>query len=94
MGARHTADLRDLRAGRQVGDFYSRAAPRRPQYRILAYVQYLAAYKTVMIGSMSEAFGVGESFLDAEVARFERRGKGGYPEMKVRHCEQNMLGVE
>lgn len=40
------------------------------EFRILAYSQFLEAYKSVMISTMSRAFGVGDEFLDKELSRF------------------------
>lgn len=40
------------------------------EYRILVYSQYLDAYKSVMLGTMANAFGVGQPFLDQELSRF------------------------
>uniref|UniRef100_A0A7S1KLS4 PCI domain-containing protein n=1 Tax=Percolomonas cosmopolitus TaxID=63605 RepID=A0A7S1KLS4_9EUKA len=44
--------------------FYSR------EMRILAYKQFLQAYKSVTMQSMSQAFGLSMEFLDRELARF------------------------
>ncbi|KAG5185175.1 26S proteasome subunit RPN7-domain-containing protein [Tribonema minus] len=40
------------------------------ELRILAYAQYLEAYRSVVLASMARAFGVGVDFLDAELSRF------------------------
>lgn len=45
------------------------------ELRVLAYSQFLEAYRSVTLASMSAAFGVSVSFLDAEVARFVAAGR-------------------
>eukprot|EP00904_Undaria_pinnatifida_P012431 jgi/Undpi1/8318/HiC_scaffold_25.g10787.m1 len=45
------------------------------ELRILAYTQFLDAYKSVVMGTMATAFGVGEPFLDKELSRFIAAGR-------------------
>ncbi|CAN0498645.1 unnamed protein product, partial [Ectocarpus sp. 12 AP-2014] len=45
------------------------------ELRILAYTQFLDAYKSVVLGTMATAFGVGEPFLDKELSRFIAAGR-------------------
>lgn len=45
------------------------------ELRILAYTQFLDAYKSVVLGTMATAFGVGEAFLDRELSRFIAAGR-------------------
>lgn len=45
------------------------------ELRVLAYGQFLEAYRSVTLASMSHAFGVSVEFLDAEVARFVAAGR-------------------
>jgi 26S proteasome regulatory subunit N7 len=45
------------------------------ELRVLAYAQFLEAYRSVTLASMSRAFGVSVAFLDAEVARFVAAGR-------------------
>lgn len=45
------------------------------ELRILGYTQFLDAYKSVVLGSMATAFGVGEPFLDRELSRFIAAGR-------------------
>ncbi|CAM9571317.1 unnamed protein product [Ectocarpus sp. 12 AP-2014] len=45
------------------------------ELRILAYTQFLDAYKSVVLGTMAAAFGVGEPFLDKELSRFIAAGR-------------------
>ncbi|CAN0104079.1 unnamed protein product [Ascophyllum nodosum] len=45
------------------------------ELRILAYTQFLDAYKSVVMATMAAAFGVGEAFLDRELSRFIAAGR-------------------
>jgi len=45
------------------------------ELRILAYTQYLDAYRSVVVESMAKAFGVSEAFLDVELSRFIAAGR-------------------
>lgn len=45
------------------------------ELRILAYTQFLDAYKSVVMATMATAFGVGEAFLDTELSRFIAAGR-------------------
>lgn len=45
------------------------------EYRILAYSQFLAAYRSVHMDSMARNFGVSVQFLDQELSRFISAGK-------------------
>jgi len=45
------------------------------EMRLAAYRQFLESYKSVTLTSMASAFGVGEAFLDAEVAEFIAAGR-------------------
>lgn len=45
------------------------------ELRVLAYAQFLEAYRSVTIQSMATAFGVGVEFLDTELARFIAAGR-------------------
>eukprot|EP00752_Nemacystus_decipiens_P006181 g5578.t1 len=45
------------------------------ELRILAYTQFLDAYKSVVMSTMATAFGVGEPFLDKELSRFIAAGR-------------------
>lgn len=45
------------------------------ELRILAYTQFLDAYKSVVMGTMAAAFGVGVPFLDRELSRFIAVGR-------------------
>lgn len=45
------------------------------ELRVLAYSQFLEAYRSVTIQSMSTAFGVSVEFLDTELARFIAAGR-------------------
>ncbi|ETV93706.1 hypothetical protein H310_12470 [Aphanomyces invadans] len=45
------------------------------ELRILAYGQFLEAYRSVTLQSMATAFGVGVSFLDTELSRFIAAGR-------------------
>jgi len=38
--------------------------------RVLAYTQFLASYKSVMVSTMASVFGVSSEFLDRELSRF------------------------
>eukprot|EP00614_Pseudopedinella_elastica_P013328 CAMPEP_0172587242 /NCGR_PEP_ID=MMETSP1068-20121228/6316_1 /TAXON_ID=35684 /ORGANISM="Pseudopedinella elastica, Strain CCMP716" /LENGTH=404 /DNA_ID=CAMNT_0013382191 /DNA_START=71 /DNA_END=1285 /DNA_ORIENTATION=+ len=45
------------------------------EFRILTYTQFLASYKSVLVKTMAQAFGVGEEFLDSELSRFIAGGR-------------------
>lgn len=45
------------------------------EYRILAYSQFLEAYKSVMLSSMAASFGIDVQMLDIELARFIADGR-------------------
>lgn len=45
------------------------------EFRILAYTQFLQAYKSVTMESMALAFGISIDFLDHELARFISAGR-------------------
>lgn len=45
------------------------------ELRILAYTQFLDAYKSVVMATMAMAFGVGDAFLDKELSRFIAAGR-------------------
>ncbi|RLN02345.1 hypothetical protein BBJ28_00004970 [Nothophytophthora sp. Chile5] len=45
------------------------------ELRVLAYAQFLEAYRSVTIASMAAAFGVSVGFLDTELARFIAAGR-------------------
>jgi 26S proteasome regulatory subunit N7 len=45
------------------------------EMRCAAYGQYLESYKSVTLGGMAGAFGVGPAFLDAELSRFIACGR-------------------
>jgi 26S proteasome regulatory subunit N7 len=45
------------------------------EFRILAYAQFLNSYKSVMISSMAEAFGISTEFVDSELSRFIAGGR-------------------
>jgi 26S proteasome regulatory subunit N7 len=45
------------------------------EYRVLAYSQFLEAYKSVMLSSMATSFGVSVGLLDAELSRFIAAGR-------------------
>lgn len=45
------------------------------EVRIVAYTQFLEAYKSVTLAAMGTAFGVTEEFLDRELARFIAAGR-------------------
>lgn len=45
------------------------------ELRILAYTQFLDAYKSVVLSTMATAFGVGVPFLDKELSRFISAGR-------------------
>uniref|UniRef100_A0AAV1UXS7 PCI domain-containing protein n=1 Tax=Peronospora matthiolae TaxID=2874970 RepID=A0AAV1UXS7_9STRA len=45
------------------------------ELRVLAYAQFLEAYRSVTIASMAAAFGVSIEFLDTELARFIAAGR-------------------
>lgn len=45
------------------------------EYRVLAYAQFLEAYKSVMLSSMATSFGISVDLLDAELSRFIAAGR-------------------
>lgn len=45
------------------------------EYRVLAYVQFLQAYKSVMLSSMAASFGITPALLDSELSRFIAAGR-------------------
>mmetsp|Transcript_82194 Transcript_82194/g.164265 ORF Transcript_82194/g.164265 Transcript_82194/m.164265 type:complete len:113 (+) Transcript_82194:44-382(+) len=45
------------------------------EFRILVYKQFLESYKSVMVGTMAQAFGVSSGFLDSELSRFIANGR-------------------
>jgi len=45
------------------------------EYRVLAYAQFLEAYKSVMLSSMASSFGITTALLDAELSRFIAAGR-------------------
>jgi 26S proteasome regulatory subunit N7 len=45
------------------------------ELRVLAYAQFLEAYRSVTIESMARAFGVSVAFIDTELARFIAAGR-------------------
>ena len=45
------------------------------EYRIVAYRQFLEAYKSVMLSSMATSFGIGATLMDTELARFIASGR-------------------
>jgi 26S proteasome regulatory subunit N7 len=45
------------------------------EMRLAAYVQFLESYKSVTLSGMARTFGISESFLDAELARFISAGR-------------------
>ena len=45
------------------------------EMRVLAYSQFLDAYKSVLLENMAAVFGVGVEFLDKELARFIASGR-------------------
>eukprot|EP01033_Poteriospumella_lacustris_P002597 gene2597-1890_t len=45
------------------------------EYRVLAYVQFLQAYKSVMLSSMAASFGITATLLDGELSRFIAAGR-------------------
>ena len=62
------------------------------ELRILAYTQFLDAYKSVVMGTMATAFGVGEVFLDRELSRFIAAGRLNAKIDKVRQAGQGGMG--
>lgn len=58
------------------------------ELRILAYTQFLDAYKSVVMGTMATAFGVGDAFLDRELSRFIAAGRLNAKIDKVRQAGQ------
>ena len=45
------------------------------QLRVRAYGQYLESYRSVTIPNMAQAFGVPETFIDAEISHFISIGR-------------------
>jgi len=45
------------------------------EYRVLAYAQFLEAYRSVMLSSMAASFGISITLLDAELSRFIAAGR-------------------
>jgi len=45
------------------------------EYRILAYAQFLEAYRSVMMSSMAQSFGLSLPLLDSELSRFIAAGR-------------------
>lgn len=45
------------------------------EYRVLAYSQFLQAYKSVMLSSMANSFGITPTLLDAELSKFIAAGR-------------------
>jgi 26S proteasome regulatory subunit N7 len=45
------------------------------EYRVLAYSQFLQAYKSVMLSSMAASFGISAALLDSELSRFIAAGR-------------------
>ncbi|RYG69128.1 hypothetical protein EON64_03490 [archaeon] len=45
------------------------------EYRVLAYSQFLEAYKSVMLSSMAASFGITVTLLDSELSRFIAAGR-------------------
>lgn len=45
------------------------------EYRVLAYQQFLEAYKSVMLSSMANSFGISVALLDSELSRFIAAGR-------------------
>eukprot|EP01038_Epipyxis_sp_PR26KG_P004622 gene4622-6501_t len=45
------------------------------EYRVLAYSQFLEAYKSVMLSSMASSFGISSTLLDKELSRFIAAGR-------------------
>ena len=45
------------------------------QMRLVAYKQYLEAFKSVTIENMAQAFGISNDFLDVELSNFIYQGK-------------------
>lgn len=45
------------------------------EYRVLAYSQFLESYKSVMLSSMAQSFGVTIELLDGELSRFIAAGR-------------------
>ena len=45
------------------------------EYRILAYSQFLEAYRSVMMSSMAASFGLTLELLDGELSRFIAAGR-------------------
>lgn len=45
------------------------------EYRVLAYSQFLEAYRSVTLSSMADAFGISVTLLDSELSRFISAGR-------------------
>jgi len=45
------------------------------EFRVLAYAQFLEAYRSVMLSSMAVAFGISAGLLDEELSRFISAGR-------------------
>ncbi|CAN0498046.1 unnamed protein product, partial [Discosporangium mesarthrocarpum] len=45
------------------------------ELRMLAYTQFLDAYKSVILSTMATSFGLGVDFLDRELSRFIAAGR-------------------
>lgn len=45
------------------------------ELRVVAYTQFLASYKSARLSAMADAFGVSQSFLDAELFKFIGAGR-------------------
>jgi 26S proteasome regulatory subunit N7 len=45
------------------------------EYRVLAYTQFLEAYRSVTLSSMANAFGISVTLLDSELSRFISAGR-------------------
>lgn len=45
------------------------------EYRVLAYAQFLEAYRSVMLSSMAASFGITTTLLDNELSRFIAGGR-------------------
>ena len=45
------------------------------EYRVLAYAQFLEAYKSVTLSAMAQSFGMSTELLDSELSRFIAAGR-------------------
>lgn len=54
------------------------------ELRVVSYVQFLASYQSVTIAAMCKNFGVGQEFMDRELARFIAAGR--------LNCKIDMVG--